>query len=145
MKRASTIAAQYAAIAILATAVNIGVQALTVALWSFRGIVELSILAGTAAGLPIKYVLEKRVIFAYRTKDLSHDARLFVLYSLMGVATTLIFWGTEYIFHLAFSSDLLRYAGGILGLAIGHFVKYRLDRRFVFVDGRADAADSCAR
>ena len=39
----------------------------------------------------------------------------------------------EYAFHWLFGVDAMRYAGGALGLALGYLVKFRLDRRFVFV------------
>ncbi len=50
----------------------------------------------------------------------------------MGLVTTMIFWGFEYGFHLIFESKKMRYFGGIIGLAIGYFIKYHLDKRFVF-------------
>jgi hypothetical protein len=28
----------------------------------------------------------------------------------------------------------MRYIGGVLGLSIGYYIKYQLDKRFVFVD-----------
>ncbi len=62
------------------------------------------------------------------------NGQLFVLYSFMGVFTTAILWGTEYAFHLIFADDFMRYAGGVLGLTIGYYVKYQLDKRFVFID-----------
>jgi positive regulator of sigma E activity len=51
----------------------------------------------------------------------------------MGVFTTLIFWLTEYAFHLVFLTDEMRYIGAILGLSVGYYVKYQLDKRFVFI------------
>ena len=50
----------------------------------------------------------------------------------MGSVTTIIFWCTEYLFHLIFTADFMRYAGAIVGLSIGYYIKYQLDRRFVF-------------
>ena len=54
--------------------------------------------------------------------------------------TTALFWGTEYVFHLAFDSDLMRYIGGVLGLVGGHIIKYQLDKRYVFVHPSATEA-----
>ena len=51
----------------------------------------------------------------------------------MAVITTLIFWGTEYTFHLIYETELMRYIGGLIGLAIGFYVKYQLDKKYVFV------------
>ncbi len=50
----------------------------------------------------------------------------------MGVVTTLIFWGFEMAFHLAFGTDGMRYLGGVIALLSGYVIKYRLDKRFVF-------------
>jgi positive regulator of sigma E activity len=51
----------------------------------------------------------------------------------MSIFTTAIFWVTEYAFHLIFAAESMRYVGGVIGLAIGFYVKYRLDKKFVFV------------
>ena len=96
--------------------------------------VEISIFIGTLAGLSLRYFLEKRYIFSFESKNIKHDGQLFILYSFMGVFTTAIFWGTEYAFHLIFTTDVMRYIGGVLGLSIGYYVKYQLDKRFVFVN-----------
>ena len=106
-------------------------------IWAYKGwlYVEISILVGTVMGLPVRYFLEKRYIFAFTSGSLASDGKLFLFYSAMGVATTLIFWGTEYAFHLIFDTDVMRYVGGIVGLAIGFFVKYHLDKKYVFVGG----------
>ena len=50
----------------------------------------------------------------------------------MGVATTLIFWGSEIIFNLLFKADIVKYIGAAVGLTIGYIIKYQLDKRFVF-------------
>ena len=96
--------------------------------------VEISIFIGTLAGLPLRYFLEKRYIFSFESKNIKHDGQLFILYSFMGVFTTAFFWGTEYAFHLIFTTDVMRYIGGVLGLTIGYYIKYQLDKRFVFVN-----------
>lgn len=132
MKGVVRIAVLYAVFAAIATAANIGCQALVI--WVYKGpyAVALSILAGTAAGLPIKYVLEKRHIFSFESDNLAHDGRMFALYSFMGVFTTALFWGVEYAFHQAFGTDAMRYLGGAIGLTLGYAIKYHLDKRFVF-------------
>lgn len=148
MRGVARIAVLYAVFAALATAANLGAQALVI--WAYRGpyAVPLSILVGTAAGLPIKYVLEKRHIFGFQADDLAHDGRMFMLYSAMGVLTTLLFWGTEYAFHVVYGTDAMRYLGGALGLTVGYVIKYHLDKRFVFVSrpasGPAGAAVTAA-
>ena len=133
MKGVGRLSVLYIVFAAIATAVNIGSQALM--MWGYQGpyAVALSILVGTAAGLPIKYVLEKRHIFGFESENLAHDGRLFMLYTAMGVLTTALFWGVEYAFHHVFGTDTMRYLGGVIGLALGYVVKYHLDRRYVFV------------
>jgi len=132
-KTAMSIAVLYSLFAAFSTAINIGCQML--AIWLYKGpyAVEVSILVGTAAGLPLRYLLEKRYIFAFKSNDIAHDGRLFVLYTFMGVFTTAIFWGVEYAFHLMFATDTMRYVGGVIGLAIGFYIKYQLDKKYVFV------------
>lgn len=87
---------------------------------------------GTAAGLLIKFWLDKRYIFHFRAHSISQDGATFLLYAVTGLATTAIFWSFEIAFHLIFSSTLLRYVGGALGLTLGYWIKYALDKRYVF-------------
>jgi putative flippase GtrA len=127
------IAVLYMLFAVLSTVINIGSQMLSI--WAYKGpsFVEISILVGTAVGLPLRYFLEKRYIFNFKSQNLKHDGKLFFFYSAMGVVTTLIFWGTEYAFHLIYDTDFMRYVGGVIGLAVGFYVKYQLDKKYVFV------------
>lgn len=129
----------YSLFAGLSTLVNIATQ--IVAMFFYSGVyaVEISIFVGTLAGLPIRYYLEKRFIFLFKSSGMKHDGQLFVLYSFMGIFTTVVFWGTEYAFHLLFTTDLMRYVGGVIGLSIGYYIKYELDKRFVFVDRASKA------
>lgn len=138
-RKAAKIAVLYTLFAVLSTAINIGSQMLSI--WIYKGplSVEISILVGTAMGLPLRYFLEKRYVFNFTSKNLVHDEKLFIFYSAMGVITTIIFWGTEYAFHLVYDTDLMRYFGGIIGLSIGFYVKYQLDKKYVFVNGFDEA------
>lgn len=138
-KTATKIAVLYTLFAVLSTAINIGSQMLSI--WIYKGplSVEISILVGTVTGLPLRYFLEKRYIFNFTSKNLVHDGKLFVFYSAMGVITALIFWGTEYTFHLIYDTDFMRYLGGVLGLSIGFYVKYQLDKKYVFVNSSNEA------
>ena len=138
-KTATKIAVLYTLFAVVSTSINIGSQ--MVSIWIYKGpfSVEISILVGTVMGLPLRYFLEKRYIFNFTSKNLVHDGKLFVFYSAMGVITTLIFWGTEYAFHLIYDTDFMRYLGGVLGLSIGFYVKYQLDKKYVFVNSSNEA------
>ena len=132
MKTSMRIAVVYALVSSFATVANIATQALS--MWVYNGAfaVELSVLAGTGLGFPIKYVLEKKYVFDFKADDLEHDTRLFILYGFMGLFTTSIFWGVEFAFHHMFGTDFMRYLGGSIGLSLGSFIKYHLDKRFVF-------------
>jgi putative flippase GtrA len=137
MKTAARIAAVYALVSVLATIANIGTQALSMWIYSGAYAVALSVLVGTGMGFPIKYVLEKKYVFAFKADNLGHDTRLFILYGFMGVFTTAIFWGIEFAFHHLFGTDGMRYLGGAIGLTVGSFIKYHLDKRFVFKQEQA--------
>jgi len=126
------LAVLYALIALIAMAVNIGMQ--EVAIRAYRGPLQLvlSVVAGTGVGLIVKYALDKRFIFRFRNRDSLHEARTFGLYALMGVGTTIVFWTFEFGFQYAFQTKELRYLGAVMGLAIGYWAKYLLDKHFVF-------------
>lgn len=122
----------YVLFAGVATAANIGAQELVVRLYSGSADVLLSVVFGTAIGLVTKYLLDKKYIFQYKTNNSLHNGTTFLLYSLMGVVTTIIFWCFEFGFNHLFESKEMRYLGGIIGLSIGYVTKYQLDKAFVF-------------
>ena len=109
------IAVLYTLIAALSTTINIATQMLS--MWVYKGSysIEISILVGTVAGLPLRYILEKRYIFSFTSQNFAHDGKLFVFYSALGGITTLIFWGTEYAFHLIMTRILCAIAAVSLG------------------------------
>lgn len=133
MSQSARLIVLYAVFAGIAILINLGAQALVIGIYSGAYAITLSMVAGTGAGLLIKYVLDKRHIFAYETESLAHDGRLFVLYSMMGLVTTALFWAVEYGFQWLFGSNGMRYLGGGIGLVLGYAIKYRLDKHFVFV------------
>ena len=132
MRAAAKIAFIYALVSAVATLCNLLTQALSMYVYSDVHAIAISVLAGTAAGLPVKYALEKRFVFLFKADGWAHDTRLFMLYGFMGVFTTAVFWGVEYAFHVLFGSDAMRYLGGAIGLTVGSWMKYHLDKRFVF-------------
>ena len=142
MKHPVRLVTLYAAFAAIAIGLNLVAQVLVIALYSAAYAVTLSMVVGTGTGLLVKYVLDKRHIFAYETENLAHDGRLFVLYSLMGVVTTALFWGVEWAFQWLFDSNAMRYLGGGIGLVVGYVIKYHLDKEFVFIDQPTEAASS---
>lgn len=124
---------RYSLFAVIATIVNLLVQELSLWVYSDRFALYVAILAGTLAGLYTKFILDKRYIFRFQTEGLGEHGKHFLLYSFMGVFTTMIFWGMELGFEFLFETKLMRYIGAVLGLSIGYWVKYQLDKRFVFV------------
>jgi putative flippase GtrA len=126
------LALTYALLAAIATAFNIGAQDIAIRLYSGPFGVTISLVFGTGVGLIVKYLLDKRFIFRFKARDLAHDGRTFILYAFMGVFTTLIFWGVEFLFDHLFQTKELRYVGGVIGLAIGYVTKYQLDKKYVF-------------
>ncbi len=127
-----TLVATYTILAIVATLANICAQEIALRAYSGQYHIMLSVIAGTAVGLLVKYILDKKYIFRFRAKNMAHDGYVFLLYLLMGLVTTAIFWGLEFAFHFLFSSKEMRYLGGIIGLAIGYTIKYHLDKNYVF-------------
>ena len=127
------LALKYAVFAGIAIAVNLAAQALVTFLYPGPFELYFSMAAGTLAGLAVKYLLDKRFIFYFKTTTLVDDGRRFLIYSFLGVFTTLIFWGFEVSFDFLFDSLAMRWLGALLGLILGYWTKYRLDKRFVFV------------
>lgn len=121
---------RYGAFAVAATLANLGAQRLVLGLGS--GGYWLALAVGTGVGLVVKYALDKRWIFHDARGALRAEGRKFSLYTLTGVGTTAIFWGSETAFWLIGQSHAAREAGAVLGLTLGYVLKYRLDRRFVF-------------
>ena len=97
------------------------------------------LVAGTAAGLVFKYLLDKRFIFRDRQGGGAAHVRKFGLYAVMGLATTVIFWAAELGTAALTPDPRAPYVGGAIGLMLGYFIKYRLDRRFVFVEASVQA------
>ena len=126
------IAVKYAFFALVSIGFNLLTQKIFFSL--YRGAYSLyaGILFGTGVGLIVKYILDKRYIFYYETGSYSQDLLKFLLYSLMGVITTAIFWVFEITFHYLFAFEQARYIGALLGLMIGYTSKYFLDKQLVF-------------
>ena len=132
MFASTKLAVKYAIFALIATAANIGAQELVVRTYNGTGAIVASVVAGTGVGLVVKYILDKRYVFRFHAANMAHDTRTFALYTAMGLATTVIFWGFEFGFDHLFASREMRYLGGVIGLAIGYLAKYHLDKRYVF-------------
>ena len=128
------LAARYVGFAVLSMLANLLAQEATVRLAPAAPLL-LSVLVGTGTGFVLKYVLDKHLIFLDRSESRGEEARKVVVYGLFSVLTTLVFWGFEFGFYALWGTAQAKYAGAVLGLAIGYAVKYALDRRFVFRGG----------
>lgn len=128
-----TIAIKYLLFAILATGINIGTQYISLIIYSGQCSLYMAMFWGTLTGLIVKYILDKQYIFQFQTKTIKEDSYKFIIYSIMGIITTLIFWGFELAFNYLVSFATAKYFGAIVGLSIGYITKYQLDKRYTFV------------
>jgi len=124
--------AKYTLFALMATAVNLGFQWICFSVYDGAYAVYVALVTGTLAGLIAKYILDKKWIFYHVTYNQKENLQTFILYSVMGVVTTFIFWGTEILFHKWFPWQGAIYLGGALGLLVGYVIKYFLDKKYVF-------------
>jgi len=122
----------YAIFALAAILVNLSTQFISFRLYQGSHALYLALALGTFTGLLTKYVLDKKYIFRYVSRDILEDSRKFTAYACMGLFTTFIFWGTEIGFDLYFEFEQAKYLGGALGLIAGYALKYRLDKKWVF-------------
>lgn len=127
---------KYAVFAIISTLFNLLFQYLSFLVYSDFWALYLAMLVGTLAGLISKYILDKKYIFYHITKDKKDDAKKFILYSFTGVFTTIIFWVTEIVFDILFVNNRAKYIGAVTGLSIGYVIKYSLDKKYVFREGK---------
>lgn len=130
---ASGLVLRYAGFAVIATIANLATQRFVFAAVDHEISFVLALVAGTGVGLVVKYGLDKKWIFFDAAQSLGAEGKKFSLYTLTGVATTLIFWGAEAVFWQVWQTQNMREIGAILGLMIGYVIKYNLDRRFVFL------------
>ena len=127
------IAIKYTFFAIVSTLFNLLFQYLSFFVYTDFASLYVAMFAGTLAGLLCKYILDKKFIFYHKPKGKVDDAKKFIRYTIMGIFTTFIFWGTEIGFDTYFPDDNAKYAGAVVGLSIGYIIKYFLDKRFVFI------------
>lgn len=123
---------KYSLFAIASTLINLLFQ--YISFYFYDGFLSfyIAMFLGTLSGLILKYILDKKYIFYHKPKNKNDDGKKFLLYSLMGVFTTFIFWGFEIGFDYIFKSEVAKYIGAIIGLSIGYIIKYFLDKKFVF-------------
>lgn len=123
---------KYITFAVIATFINISTQYVIHTLWFHAYSLYIGIFIGTISGFVVKYILDRFYIFHYREKSLRRNTENVLLYGITGVITTFIFWGVELIFNELFDFNMAKYLGAVIGLSIGYFIKYRLDKTYVF-------------
>jgi putative flippase GtrA len=125
-------AIRYIFFAIVSTFVNLAFQYLSFYIYIGAYDIYIAMAIGTFSGLVVKYILDKKFIFYYEPQSKKDDSEKFIVYALMGLFTTFIFWGFELGFDYLFEFDNAKYIGAIIGLSVGYIVKYFLDKNFVF-------------
>jgi putative flippase GtrA len=128
--------ARYVLFAILAMLANLLTQEIVLRA-APMGALTFSILMGTAAGFILKYVLDKKWVFDDDYVGHRQELQKITLYGAFSVLTTLVFWSFEVAFWMIWQTDLAKYTGAVLGLAIGYAAKFILDRTFVFKERQA--------
>lgn len=134
-----TLVLRYAAFAVIATIANLATQRGVLHFGQSAAYFMSAVGVGTLVGLVVKYLLDKRWVFFDLETGVKNHSRKFTLYTVMGLVTTAIFWGTETAFWLIWQTTAMRELGAVIGLSIGYVVKYQLDRRFVFPDRSSEA------
>jgi putative flippase GtrA len=122
---------RYVLFAVVAGVANLLTQAVVFKLSNVEPL-TISILVGTAVGFILKYILDKHWIFFDDYGGARREARKIILYGSFSVAMTLVFWSFEVAFWKIGGTDFSKYLGAVIGLTIGNFAKYLLDRNFTF-------------
>ncbi len=95
---------------------------------------HIAMFSGTLVSLLLKYFLDRKYIFCFSPKNKNDEGFKFVIYSALGLFTTSIFWVIEFAFDYFFVCEYFKYIGAILGLSLGYFVKFFLDKKYVFYE-----------
>jgi putative flippase GtrA len=128
---AHVIFVRYVLFAILAGLANLASQEAVVRLFPLWPVAA-SILVGTGVGFFAKYALDKKWVFLDGYDSHAAELRKILVYGLSGVATTALFWATELGFWHMLGTSQGKYLGAVIGLALGNWIKYLLDRHYVF-------------
>ena len=124
---------KYILFCVVATLINLMTQRISLNLISFDNNYFIALFLGTITGLIAKYFLDKNYIFNDYNNSIKNNSKKFYLYSVNGIFTTFIFWGAESLFFFVYATTFAREFGAVLGLSIGYFVKYKLDKKYVFL------------
>lgn len=128
---AHVIFARYVFFAVIAGLSNLAGQEATVRIvpsWP----VMVSVLVGTGIGFFVKYALEKKWIFFDDYETHAAEIRKIVVYGVFGVGTTILFWAIELGALWVWQTTTAKYIGAAIGLSLGNWIKYLLDKHYVF-------------
>jgi len=123
---------KYTLFAFISTICNILAQYFSLKIYNQIYSLYIAMFIGTIIGLIVKYFLDKKYIFYYEVKGHKDNLQKFLIYSFMGIFTTIIFWTFELTFDSLFPFKSAKFLGAIIGLALGYVIKYNLDKKFVF-------------
>jgi putative flippase GtrA len=122
---------RYVVFAMVAGSTNIGAQEIFVRAAPMAPIMA-SIFSGTVLGFFVKYLLEKHWIFFDEYGGHVAEARKIVLYGVLGVGTTALFWAIELGFWYSLQTAEAKYIGATIGLTLANWIKFHLSKRYVF-------------
>ena len=122
---------KYVLFCLVAILVNLTIQRIFLEL-IFEDNYIVALIFGTLTGLITKYFLYKNYIFKDFDHSLKNNSKKFTIYSENGFFTTIIFWGMESLFYFVYSTSFARELGAIIGLSVGYFLKFRLDKKYGF-------------
>ena len=128
---AHVIFTRYVFFAVLSGVANLAAQEIATRVVPLAPLM-LSVLIGTGVGFLTKYVMEKRWIFLDPYESHAAELRKITVYGLFGVGTTLLFWAIELGAWHVWGTVEAKYLGAALGLALGNWIKYVLDKHWVF-------------
>ncbi|NJO53489.1 MAG: GtrA family protein [Bacteroidales bacterium] len=94
--------------------------------------IMVSIAAGTPVGFLVKYLLDKRWVFLDPYDNHIAELRKIILYGIFGAGTTMLFCAIELSFWHIWGTDEAKYIGAAIGLVIGYWMKFLLDKKLVF-------------
>jgi putative flippase GtrA len=123
---------KYLLFSIIAIFINICSQRLIFDVSESDHVFIFAISTGTLAGFVSKYIFDKYLIFNDQSSVITEETKKLFKYSFFAVFTTAIFWFTEYIFWAVYQTHNAREIGAIIGLSIGYYLKYNLDKKYVF-------------
>jgi putative flippase GtrA len=128
---AHVIFVRYVLFAVVSGLSNLASQEIVVRVLPLAPIMA-SVLFGTGVGFLVKYLLDKRWIFLDTYDGHVAEIRKFTVYGLSGVGTTLLFWTIELGAWHVWQTVEAKYIGAVIGLSLGNWIKYLLDRQYVF-------------